>query len=163
MSTNIMEDRLNQMIGKLQEELNGIEERRSDLKRQIGMLEFIRSGSDEAAQDLVRAIATGKRTLSASAREKMSKAQKERHAKGKNNAMNARWTDQDDKVIVGLIKSKGKIAGPEATRLLLPKFGNARTEGAIRQRIARLAESGVLKQSMNGKDGGVPHMMVEAS
>ncbi len=161
MSTNLMEDRLSQMIEKLQEELNKVEEQRADIRRQIGMLNFIRTGDDDAAQELIRTMQSkGKRALSASAREKMSLAQKARHAK--NNAMNARWTDQDDKTIVHTIKSKGKIAGPEAARILLLKFGNVRSKGAIRQRIARLAESGVLKQSLNGKGDGTPHMMVEA-
>lgn len=156
------------MIGKLQEELNTVEERRNDLRRQIGMLEFIRNGNEGAAQELVRNVqaAKGKRVLSPAAREKISQAQKKRHAKAKNkgnNAQNPRWSETDDKVIVTTIKNKGKVAAPEVARLLTSKL-DGRTEGAIRQRIARLAESGMLKQSVNGSGNGsgIPHMMVEA-
>ena len=157
---NLMVDRLDQMIAKFQEELNEVENRRTEILRQIKMLNFIKTGDPEAAQELIRSM-QGRRTLSAAAKNKISKAQKARHAKGHNNAQSTRWTDADDKIIVSVIKSKGKVQAPEIARQLVPKI-TGRTEGAIRQRIARLADIGVLKQTSNGKGPGTPHMLVEA-
>lgn len=168
-----MEARLTEVMGRATEELSKLESRRVEVKNQLGSLTYIIGGSPQEEVPTKK-----KRVLSLSARKRIADAQRARWAKTKrlqksnghatarsSNASNPAWTDKDDSVIVQGLKAKGEpVDAPEFARSLVKRLHH-RSEGAIRQRINRLAKDGVLKQAMNGNGvhGGVPHMMVEAA
>lgn len=152
-------------------EMAKLEARKVELKHVISTIEYIFGARETAGK--------GKREMSAESREKIAEAQRERWRKAKrverkgnkkadhhaNNSSQPGWKGKDDSVIVAALKSKNEPQdAPEFARSLRKKLPH-RTEGAIRQRLDRLAEAGVLKTHMNGKGehGGVPHKMVEAA
>lgn len=156
-----LKERLGDVLGRVELELQKIEERRTELKNLIVTLQYV-SGDNQTTF-------TGRR-LSASARKKIAKAQKARWKKLRtsrkyNRAANVSsppWTDKDDTLIIQAAKAHGPVEAPTLARGLHAKL-SGRSEGAIRQRIAKLAHRGVLRQHSERKGPGIARMVVEAA
>jgi hypothetical protein len=112
-----------------------------------------------------------RRKMPLAARRKIAKAARERWGKlrrgyrGNHRATNAAsppWTDKDDAAIVQAVK-QGRVDASDLTRKLGLQLTH-RSPGAIRQRISKLAQRGLLKQHANsGNHSGMPRMVVEAA
>lgn len=158
-----LEERLAEVVGRIETELQKIEERRVELKNVIGTLQYVSGGHNDQAQ-------TGRRKMSVSARRKIARAQKARWGKLRAkhgraaNAASPQWTDKDDALIVHAAKTQGPVEAPALAKGLHAKLAG-RSEGAIRQRIAKLAHKGLLQQHANNSagHGAGRRMVVEAA
>lgn len=163
-----LEGRLTEVRERVEAELLKIEDRRVELKNLIGTLQYVQDGQGEQQAQTKR----GKMSLSA--RRKIAKVQRARwrklkkagkagkHSRAANAAM-PQWTDKDDALIVQAAKAQGPVEAPALAKELHAKL-SGRSEGAIRQRISRLAHRGMLRQHAAIAGQGVPRrMLVEAA
>lgn len=158
MIRNHVDERISEVEARLTAELTVLEQRRTDIRNMLNTIRYIGNGSAEEIP-AVHGNTGRRRSLSADAREAISRAQKKRWAKSKgtrtkssyrgNNAQSPQWTSKQDNRIVTAIKlHKEPVEATEMAHLLAGRL--KRTTGAVRQRIRRLALRGVLKETGNG-------------
>lgn len=137
MEYRLMLERVEQKIRQKQTEVIQLEEALKMKKREVAELIFIRGGSDKGAEEQVNSL--------------LNRAQKtKKTGKSRRGGSIVKWKGDEDQVILGFIDKAGTLTVGDAARQALAKLGSGRTDGAVRQRIMKLARLGYLRTKTSG-------------